>query len=160
MERIKNNSMELEDEIDLHKKGWIIQRIGWLIMLLFVLASLMGLFGTGWLSNQKISKGSTLITFEKFGRFESSMKLEIFTSSTSGDLEIKIPRDYLTNIELDKIVPIPKSQIADQQYIIFHFDARGDVLMSFHLMPKKSGKVSANLKVNGSDFLISHFIYP
>jgi hypothetical protein len=160
MERIRNNSLQLEDEISLHKKGWLIQRIGWFIMAVFVVASFSGLFGTGWLSHEKISNGKILVTFEKFGRLESPMKLEVYTNSKDGKIEIGIPRDYLTCIEVNKIIPAPESQTADRQAIVFRFDAKGTALITFYLVPEKSGNVTANLKVNGSDVLISHFIYP
>ena len=160
MEKIKTTSLELEDEIKLHQTGWNIQRVGWAVILLLLVASALGLFGSGLLSSKALSDNGNTVTFEKIARFESPMHLRVYAKSNNGHIVVSIPQSYLKEIELDKIVPEPVSQRLENELAIFTFEATDLSLIDFFLIPEKAGQVKAVIRVNDSDFSISHFIYP
>ena len=47
--------MELQEDLHLHEKGWIIQRIGWAVLFAVIIAGIIGVFGNGWVSSEKIA---------------------------------------------------------------------------------------------------------
>src|SRR5688572_10160657 len=108
MRRVQS-SMDMRDEIELHEKGWIIQRIGWVLLMLMLIAASLGLFGNGILSNKYLATNTASVSYERFGRFDSPMKIKI-NAGAQGRLELKIPQTYLRKMELDKIVPQPSHQ--------------------------------------------------
>jgi hypothetical protein len=159
MEKIKT-SLQLKDEIDLHRKGWIAQRIGWAVLLLLVIAAAAGVFGTGWLSSRHISREGTQVTFERLARFEAPMKLIIHAQKTDGNVEIRFPLAYLEEIEVDRIVPEPAEQQTGKGYMTFTFKADPSSAVIFYLVPESAGSIRTEMAVNNTVFHIAHFIYP
>src|SRR5678810_1484903 len=87
----------IADEISLHRKGWIIQRIGWCIMFAFLTAALLGLFGEGPLSNKKLQAGNISIEYERFCRYEHGMKIKL-QSSQENISTVSIPPVSYTHL--------------------------------------------------------------
>jgi hypothetical protein len=159
MEKLKPQA-EIEDEISLHEKGWIVQRVGWIILLTLLTAASFGLFGSGVLSSKKIGKSGTSVKFERFARFESPMILEIHTQSNTGTIEILLPLSYFSSMELEKIHPDPSSQRVENGAVVYLFSVSNEAVIKFHLTPQSTGNVSTVIKINQEAFPINHFIYP
>jgi hypothetical protein len=158
MRRIQS-SMDMEDEIDLHKKGWIIQRIGWAVLLLTLVFAALGLFGDGILSQSQIANETTTINYQRFGRYQSPMAIKVNVNA-SGKFELKIPQAYLRNMELDKIVPQANNNRIVDDKMIFTFHATNLAEITIYLLPQTTGKVSTSLYVNNEVFNVTQFIYP
>jgi hypothetical protein len=85
------NKLPVEDEISLHRKGWIVQRIGWVLMFGFLIAALLGLFGEGPLSSKKLQAGNVSVQYERFGRYEHGMEIRL--QSTGENIStVSIPK--------------------------------------------------------------------
>jgi hypothetical protein len=153
-------SLELPDEIDLHRIGWIAQRIGWAILFLILIAAVFGLFGSGLLSEKKLSADGNSVTFERFGRFQSPMTLEVFVKENRGLASISLPQSYLDHLELQQIQPQPSAAHINQQSVTFEFKTDQDISVRFYLIPETPGKLVTGITVNQSLFSLSHFIYP
>ena len=153
------SSMDMPDEIDLHEKGWVVQRVGWAILLLILLAASLGLFGNGLLSKSRTGDLMTTIGYEKFGRFESRMEIKIATS-TQKNIELKIPQPYLRKMEIEKVVPLPEKQKLEKDKMVLTFLASDIAEITIYLVPQKAGMISTSIEVNGKSYNISHFIYP
>ena len=159
MQRLKT-SLELEDDIKLHETGWIIQRVGWIIILLLVIAASLGIFGNGLLSKAEIIDDGNKLSFEKRARYEAPMQMTIHATSRNERIDVRIPQSYFNIIELDKVVPEPLEQTLANGFVIFTFETEGPSTVKFYLIPEKTGTITVQIKVNESDFSISHFIYP
>lgn len=159
MERIKP-SLQLKDEIDLHLKGWVAQRIGWALLLLVLVAASLGAFGTGWLSSDQVTGENGTVSFERIARFESPMKLMIEVGKADGKVEVRIPRSYLSRIEIDKIMPEPASQKVADGAMIYTFDAAPQSAILFYLIPESTGSIRTELIIDNTVFPIAHFIFP
>lgn len=159
MEKLKT-SLDLEDEIRLHETGWAIQRIGWVIILLLLVAAALGIFGTGMLSQTQVDQTGHTIIFEKFARYEAPMQLTVHAKSKNNNIEIRLPEIYFESIELDKIVPEPHETDLAQGNVVFTFQSKDRSAIKFYLTPEKTGQVKVHIQVNESDFIITHFIYP
>lgn len=65
--------LETSQDIDLQSRAWAVQRVGWGVIALTVLAALLGLFGPGLFNNATAgSKEAPLwLEYKRFGRFQS-----------------------------------------------------------------------------------------
>jgi hypothetical protein len=159
MEKLKPQA-EIEDEIGLHEKGWMVQRVGWVILLTLLTAASFGLFGSGVLSTKNITKNGTSVKFERFARFESRMTLEIYAQTNTGKIEILFPLSYFSSMELEKMHPGPSVQRVENRAVVYLFSVSNEAVIKFHLTPQSSGNVSTVIKINQEAFPIEHFIYP
>lgn len=159
MERLKP-SLQLEDEIDLHEKGWVAQRIGWLLMLIMLVAASLGLFGTGWLSYATQMAGNSHVSYERFGRFELPMQITIRSQADEGRLTVSIPQSYLQCFKVSQITPEPSDRKTENGSTVYTFEGDDEITAQFHLEPETVGTVRTGIHVNGSLFTLSHFIYP
>jgi hypothetical protein len=149
----------IEDEISLHRKGWVIQRIGWILMFAFLIAALLGLFGEGPLSSKNIKVGNIEIAYERFCRYEHGMKIKL-QSNDENISTVSIPQDYLENFRVGEIVPEPQKQVASAGYVNFQFEGSDNKLISFYLTPLKRKTVEGLFRANAHSFTIKHTIYP
>jgi len=147
------------DEISLHRKGWIIQRIGWCLMFAFLIAALLGLFGEGPLSDKKLQSGNISVQYERFCRYEHGMKIKL-QSSQENISTVSIPQDYLENFRVGEIVPEPGKQLASAGYIHYVFEGSQNKLITFYLSPLKRKTVRGILRANANSFAIKQTIYP
>jgi hypothetical protein len=159
MEKIKPQA-EIEDEIELHEKGWIIQRVGWVILFTVLTAAILGLFGSGVLSDEYLTGPEGTIQFERFARFETPMELRIDGRDRNSFLEITFPLTYFSEMELERIQPAPTAQAFENDNIVYRFAVREVTQVKFYFVPKSTGKITTQLQINKEPYSIHHFIYP
>lgn len=155
---IPHKQLPVDEDISLHRKGWVIQRIGWVLMLVFLLAAVLGFFGEGPLSKKQFHLGPIDVDYERFGRYEHEMELK-FQSTGENIGSVSMPQDYVKNFKLSKIVPEPEKQIAASGYINYIFEGENHLII-FYMDPVQRKNVQGVLKVNAYSFLIKQTIYP
>jgi hypothetical protein len=159
IESLHHKQLPVSEDISLHKTGWIVQRIGWTLMFLFLVAALLGLFGEGPLSKRTLQSGNLQMKYEHFGRYEHTMKMEL--ESLGENIRfVSLPQDYLKSFKVDKIVPEPAKQVASPGYISYVFEGEQNDEVTFYMEPSRRKNAEGIIKVNGSSFLIKQIIYP
>jgi hypothetical protein len=159
----ESKSLQLDDKIDLHRKGWRLQSILWILIALFVLAAGLGLFGGGVLSKQTIGekKSGVWLEYDRFSRKHAASKLELhLLGAANTPSQIIIPSSYLNKFQIEAITPTPNTIATKNEGIIYGFTAEGPFTVIFHLKPEAIGKVEGNMLLNHQAFHVSHFIYP
>ncbi len=153
--------MELEDEIDLHKRGWVIQRVGWALLFLVFAASLFGLFGHGILSNKKFSKRGVQIEYERFTRMESPSEFRITINNVAHRrLSVTLSCTYLEKMRITAIQPEPQSQVVSKKGIEYTFNLPDGAVIQLFLEPQRPGNTIGDVEINGVTFNVSQYIYP
>jgi hypothetical protein len=151
--------LPVEDEISLHRKGWVIQRIGWVIVFGFLIAALLGLFGEGPLSRKKIQTGNISVEYERFCRYEHGMEIRL-QSANENISTVSIPQAYLKAFRIGTIVPEPDRQVATEGYIQYQFEGSQNNIISFYFNPVERKNVGGVFQVNSRPFIIKQTIYP
>lgn len=161
VERIKT-SLGIEEDIDLHIAGWIVQRIGWGLMLLFLILAATGFFGDGAASVEELVSGETSLSFEKYTRRENDTELEIIASSQNGSIRIGLSPEFNQTFRIERMVPDPRHQGTDNGRIVLDFAASGRAQITLFLKVRKheTGKARSIVTVNDHPFILSQFIYP
>jgi hypothetical protein len=160
IERV-NTSLEIDEQINLHKKGWKAQAVGLAFMYILVLLAAVGLFGDGLLSKNKLTEQNITIESQRFYRYEARMELKIDVPDTDSDRTvISLPSHYLKDFEIESIVPEPESNSISNDKVNYVFKGSGNLNVTFYLVPQKVGKLEGTLGVNEHAFLLNHFIFP
>jgi hypothetical protein len=159
VERIRT-SLQIEEDIDLHIRSWIIQRIGWGLMLIFLVLAALGLFGNGFLSEQHVSADGASLTYERFSRYENNTALEIETSARRKSISIHFDPGFAQTFKVEKINPAPSGQKIQDGVRIDSFAVEGRAHITYFLSPRIYGDAAYVLQVNESRFQLAQYIYP
>lgn len=161
VERVKS-SLQIEEDIDLHVRGWILQRIGWGLMFTFLILAALGFFGDGILSQKEIITDDITVNFERFTRRESDTEIEIIASDRNGSIDVVLSPTFNKVYKIEQILPEPTSQEINNGNTVFEFPAKGQGQITMFLTIRKrvTGNNASAIKVNETDFELNNFIYP
>ncbi|MDF5723397.1 MAG: hypothetical protein PUP91_23580 [Rhizonema sp. PD37] len=161
--------LEIEQDLDHQERVWFLQRIAWFVMALATLAGLLGVFGTGVLSNAKAGKQTDplWVEYERFERFQSQTKLRIHfnpNAERAGEIRVWFKLDYIENVQLQQITPEPKSVEAQSDRLIYTFShPKPDqpTAVTFYMQPEKIGPLSGSVGLEtGSPISFNQLVYP
>jgi hypothetical protein len=155
--------------MDAQRVGWVVDRIGWLAMLVVILAAIGGLFGNGLFGARTTSTSDRgmRVTYDRFGRYGADSKL-LFQMSRealdAGEWRLSIERAYLESMAIDDIVPEPDSVEARPGALVYIFvaDEPSDLLVTFDMTGNSVGPVhgAAHLDVSGEPASFDQFFFP
>lgn len=154
------HSIEIDEAINLHKKGWIIQRIGWSFFALVVISAILGLFGNGPLSYKSQESNGNLLEYEKFGRFQSEMELKLTVRPQNGTGVVSVPKSYLEEFDIEKVFPEPREQKVVGENHVFTFTGDSPITVVVYLLPQQTGTINTTIHANNQPFQLSQYIYP
>lgn len=111
MSRVERvGELELEQDPEFQRLDWRLQRLGWGVMLLFILAAASGLLGRGPLAKATIARPGSPLTVE-YNRLirhgtEERMMLRL-DSLAPGETRVTLDSALLAAIEIRRVTPYP-----------------------------------------------------
>lgn len=162
-------TLEINQDLQYQTRSWMLQRVSWGVIAFTALMALLGLFGSGPISQTQVGdEGDRLwVKYERFGRFQSPTKLQIHLAENTGrgnTQAIWLNRDYLEEVEIERIIPEPDRVEAgsDRLIFIFHTESRNQpTTITFNLQPEKMGSLPGQVGLREGESLQFHqFIYP
>lgn len=165
----KVSGIDISEDMDFQRREWVVQRVGWVVIALLLLAGLLGLFGKGPLGRGEAGDpaGQLSLRFDRIDHYQADSKLAIHAGpdAVQGDeLRLTLNQSYLDRIEVAAISPEPVSvELAgDKQVFIFKVadPAQGsDVLFQYRFA--KIGSATGQLGLEGgSELSFKQFVYP
>jgi hypothetical protein len=153
------STLQIKEDIPLHEKGWIVQRLGWILILGVMAAGLLGLFGQGLLSKQKVSSGNINAEYQRFFRYETEMQVALHSPQHIST--ILLPQQYLEKFSKIMFIPEPSSTMTISGGVLYNFPPSDNHSVSIFLTPQDWGSIDGALQVNNvSNIPLHHFIYP
>src|SRR5262249_50526641 len=116
----------LTKPLSFQRREWRVQRLGWALMALIILAGLLGLFGNGPLAQRTLSNGVLQLDFEWLARrdAQTSWTLRPRTPPADGLYRVALDANWGQYFRIDAIQPWPSStRIANGRWI-YEFAAR------------------------------------
>ena len=149
----------VEKEINFQKKEWVIYRIAWVLMGLFLIAGLAGLWGSGPLSKRKVQVKNFTLEYERFGRVQKSFKLFLHLNSNKTSPSVRINNDYFKSMQLVDIVPRPVLMKVIDKDLILEFGPAKNGTITFIIDPWKMGNHQLEITVDGRKEKVNQYIY-
>jgi hypothetical protein len=154
--------------IDFQRKQFTAERIGWAAMVLLLVWTLLGGFGEGWLSRQKVwnAEQTVGLDYERFGRRDAPfrLRLELRPDASREALVVHLGREFLDAVEIERITPDYRSMIADGDGAAVTFDAdpgARDYSITIEYKPRHVGRLHLTLRaLRHSEITTDQFIYP
>jgi hypothetical protein len=157
------------DEMKFHRRYWLVQRAGWALIGLVLLAAFLGLFGPGLLGKaHAVDQNSRLrVEYERFERKQAETTLRIGLgagAAQDGEARLWLSREYLDGIEIQSVTPEPERVEAAGDRVTYVFrvtDAAQETPVTFHFEPERMGRLRGRAGLaDGTSVDFSQFVYP
>lgn len=153
------HDLQIDEVIRLHERGWVIQKIGWGIILAIMVAGLLGVFGGGVVSKRKVESGSVTAEYERFFRYETEMKMVLHSNEHIGS--VSLPQQYIKNFRLVRFEPQPENNYSRGDAVVYNFLPENNRIVTIYIIPKTYGTIEGVMRINGANNIqLNHFIFP
>jgi hypothetical protein len=126
MDEFASRQFPVREDMRFQRRSWIVERLGWMLLVVLLLVGLSGALGIGPLSWQTASSGSLTVEYERFQRIT---RLARFTFSTSGqtgpELRLHLSGAFQKNFEVSNIQPQPTRSASGPDGIDLTFASSG-----------------------------------
>lgn len=143
---------------------WIGQRTGWVLLGIFLIAGVLGLFGGGMLAETSVVSPAGTLNYERFVRRHSHTRWQVeLKSLAEGRVDVAIDSALARHFEIVRVNPDPVSASLSGDRWVFQFDVAesGEALIVFHVEPQHIGQHAGAISVNGAaPFVVSQLTYP
>ncbi|HRO43539.1 MAG TPA: hypothetical protein PL009_11945 [Flavipsychrobacter sp.] len=160
LEDVKQDSLQVEEDISFVRKELVFQRVGWFVMFVVLALGCVGLFGTGILSHRTEATANAKIEYERFLRFDNKTQLIFRINNANSSTTIGIPINYLSKFIVEKITPEPHIQRQTNGSMFYDFHTAGSSEIRMLVKPITTGNYKANIAVNRDVIQLTHFVYP
>jgi hypothetical protein len=158
--------LDINQDLDVQARMWKIQRIGWVVMGLILLAALIGLFGSGPISRATEGEENSgfMVQFERFGRSRGPSELRFLVRpDRDGRLSVWISDAYLSRLTVHQMVPWPDGMIPMEGGVRFDWRTSGSdwVQIICSVEVTSFGFLSGEMRsLDRAPIYIRQFIYP
>ena len=167
-EKHRVGDLEIETDPDFLRRQWRVERAGWVIMSLLILAALAGAFGGGPLARAETeSRAEAMrVEYDRIARRRGDGALDFHLAAAAvGDTVARLwlEREYVEQVGIQRVTPEPASVVSDGGRLVYEFDVQPQrpsrVVMEFE--PRAMGSVGGWAGLVGGDSVsLSHFLLP
>jgi hypothetical protein len=152
------SNLQIEEDESFQRREWLMERVGWAGLVVFVLAAAAGAFGGGPLSSTQTSDGGGLLTvhYERFVRFSAVTEFVVRTARTANATEttVFVEQSYLQHFEVASVLPTPVRVEQHGSHVAFVFSSvagDADHELVFRLKPIRAGRLVGTFGVSKSN---------
>ena len=165
----RTGDLELQQDLVLQRREWIVERVGWCIMLLLLVAALLGAFGRGWLSHTSVAdaRGTLRLDYERLTRLQSTTELTVVLAPAAlhGDTaRVWIDREFMQALQIQHITPQPALVDVDTNrltYVFMATEPERTVTIRFAIQPRRAWRHHGRIGLPGERGVsFTQFVYP
>ncbi|MCZ4059145.1 hypothetical protein O3W44_08720 [Pantoea sp. LMR881] len=146
---------------------WRVQRFGYLILVLIMIAGACGAFSKGFISNQNASSsdGRLQVRYERFGRLDSTMDISMHLTQLQGkEYQITLQGQQLDDLQIQTLQPQPDEAWSDKNTLILRWHPRSNqqnATVWLTAQPKSYGRFPLTIQLDDrSKVNITSLVYP
>jgi hypothetical protein len=162
--------MEINQDQGFLKKAWTVQRVGWVVMVLLLLAALVGLLGGGGPLSQATAGAASdplQIEYQRLARHQTPTELRLAlgpTAARDGVFRVWLARGFLQQMQITSITPTPERVETSEDRLVYEFPAAGGVSstgVTFFVEPNQIGSLRGQAGLpDGPTLSLNVFVYP
>jgi hypothetical protein len=161
--------LELDQDLIYQNREWRVERIGWIILALLVLAALLGILGKGPLSKAIAGSqdGPLWVEYQRFVRHRSPTELIVrieADAAQEGRIHLQLNQEFVQKAQIQRIDPEPDQEQVAMDRITYVFqvgEGAAPVQVIYRLEMQSFGLLSTPIGiVDGPEVSINQFVYP
>lgn len=158
----------IKEDLRFQKMTWIVERAGWIVMLVIVIAALAGLFGGATTrEDARDESGRVRVSYQHFQRHLDPTDLRIYVDARGQSLfEVTLDEMLASNLEIRTITPTPIEMQAHDGGILMKFAASPEDKLPAYIaitgVPTGFGQLNGRIGLLGESASaeLDIFIYP
>ena len=153
----------LNETLPFQRREWVVQRIGWVLCALFVLAGLLGLFGNGPLAHRVVTNPALQIEHDWLIRRDAPTTWKLTPRAPPAEHRYRVALDanWAQHFRILAIQPEPASARLSAGRWVYEFEASDSVPIVFHVEARRMGTLEGSIRLNDAPPLqVSQFAYP
>lgn len=153
------------DEV-FRRREWKIERIGWVLVTLFVLAGLVGLLSSGPLSWATTDEdAAVVVTYDAVTHYEADESITLTLDPDlveQGTVALTITGTWMSGIDVQSIWPEPAAQRLVPGGVSLEFDVAdpGRLEVTVAYRAQRSGQLHAELGAGSDEVTFSQLVIP
>jgi hypothetical protein len=141
----KRRELEIDEDLEFQKKEWRAQRVGFLLLVAFVLAALLGVTGMGGpLSNGTAGQqdGPVFVEYERFVRRGAMSTIRLHLRTAPGTVRFWVSAAYFEQVRVESVAPHPQTVSADANRRVYTIQAGSpDVTVTLDVEHQSAGRI-------------------
>jgi hypothetical protein len=164
MDEFASRNSPVRENMRFQRRSWIVERVGWAVLLAVALLGLSGVFGTGPLSWAKVSSGSLSVEYDRFQRVTRLARFTFGLRAQHGpDARLHLSSAFQRNFEISNVQPQPARSSAGPDGVDLQFAtggaSGGRIVIWAHSRHYGISDIKARLG-NGAPLSFWVFVYP
>jgi hypothetical protein len=156
------------DAGDFQRREWVVERVGWVVLILVLVAAVVGVFGTGPLSStgSVSDDGSVRVDYERFVRQGGQSHLTVTVAPEwvdDGAVTVYMSGSLNETMEIESVFPEPDSVTSNGSGATFRFavDTGSTPVIRIHYRPQSLGSSTGHIRTGQGDAaVVRQFTYP
>ena len=145
----RKRSLEIDEDLRFQEKEWRFQRVGLVVLCLFVAASALGVTGMGGpLSRGEAGdrNGPLWVEYQRFVRRSAIATMKVHLRVAPGDVRFWISQDYFAHITVNSMVPEPQLVAIENGRQVYAFHAvTSDATITLEVEHETFGRLEAGI---------------
>jgi hypothetical protein len=160
--------LDIAEEPGLDRRTWTVERAGWAVMSLVVVAALLGVCGSGGpLNTGSAGDSDFAVSYARLLRHGSPTSIEIRFGAGAvedGGIRLGVDAALFDRVQIEAITPEPDRVELEPGRLLFVFPVvtgGGDLIVTFDVMPTGYGLHTVRMGVrDGPSVQFRQFVYP
>lgn len=156
--------LQLDEDMAFQRRQWIVQYVAWWFMATIVLAALLGLFGSGPISNSVASSENLRLEYERFARIgdETELRFQLEPTAAS-EAVLLLDQQLIEAVTLESIQPQPDTIQPRVGWVAFGFNVpdQNSFAVRFILRRHGAGSLVGQARLGtGAPLTFTQLAYP
>jgi hypothetical protein len=161
MTEFQDRHYPIQEDMRFQRRSWLVERVGWAVLGIVLLAALGGAFGYGALSTRSTGGPTLRADYERFQRVSKVARYVIHLGPAGGEREITLGPQFHSTYEVADIEPKPVSSTAKPDGLSLRFAAsNGDLLVVIWARPHRFGPARLELTSGAEHLSLWTLVYP
>jgi hypothetical protein len=156
--------LQIDEDITQQRRMWRIERAGWMLMALVILAALLGFTGHGLFSERSAGSADAgfVVTYHRFERYAAPTLLSVLLAADNGgETRLRVNQEFLRKISQLRVDPEPVHVELDNGFDTYVFATHAPGPIVFHYEPSSAGPMAITLGLeDGPLQTLRQFVFP
>jgi hypothetical protein len=159
--------LEIRQHERFQQREWRVQRVGWALMTLLVLAALLGFFGPGpfsW-SSARGPAGLLEVDYQRVTHLEADDSLSVIIDPravTGNSVALVVDPEWVAAMDINSVTPQPDSETATPEGLELTIATTpgAHTTVTFTYRPTRIGRVDGGMALDGDRVAVSQLVLP